>query len=379
MIGETVDRAYQENLSSISVRPDINAEMGEDLSIVFSPLHGTGLTPVMEGFKRWGFKNVTIVSEQAKPDPEFSTVVSPNPEEHEAFTLAIQYGEKENADILLATDPDADRMGVAVKDSRGDYRVLTGNQTGALLLDYLLSQKKETGELPENGVVLKTIVTSEIGRTIADHYGLETVDTLTGFKFIGEKIQEYEETGSKSFLFGYEESYGYLIGDFVRDKDAVQACLMISEAAAFYKKQGMSLYEGLLDVFKRYGFYQEGLESLTLKGKEGTEQINGILSSFRKTPPEEIAGIKVISIEDYQLSEKIDMPDSIKSEIVLPKSNVLKYFLEDGSWFCLRPSGTEPKIKFYFSVKGESQSLSETKLKKLKSAVMEKVKELIPV
>ncbi len=379
MIGETVDRAYQENLSGLSVRPDINDEMGDKLNIVYTPLHGTGLMPVMEGFKRWGFKNVSIVSEQAKPDPEFSTVKSPNPEEHEAFSIAMQYGERENADLLLATDPDADRMGVAVKNHKGEYQVLTGNQTGALLLEYLLSQKKRNGDLPQNGMILKTIVTSEIGREIAKAYGMQTLDTLTGFKFIGEKIQEYEETGSNTFMFGYEESYGYLAGDFVRDKDAVQACLLISEAAAFYKKQGLSLYEGLMEVFNTYGYYMEGLESLTLKGKAGTEQINDILSAFRNTPPKEVAGIKVSTIEDYKLSERVDMPDCRKSEITLPKSNVLKYFLEDGSWFCLRPSGTEPKIKFYFSVKGDSKSQSEAKLKKLQDSVMVKVKELIPV
>lgn len=378
-IGETVDKAYQEQLLSIRIRPEIIKEMQDELNIVFSPLHGTALQPVMDGFKNWGFNRVTVVEEQATPDPEFSTVKSPNPEEHEAFTIAIEYGKEQNADILLATDPDADRMGVAVKNNHGEYQVLTGNQTGALLLHYLLSQKKASGELPDNGVVLKTIVTSEIGRAIADHFKLETVDTLTGFKFIGEKIQEYKETGDKTFLFGYEESYGYLIGDFVRDKDAVQACLLISEVAAFYKKEGKTLYEGLTGLFEAYGFYLEGLESMTLKGKTGTEQIQHIMSSFRSNPPNQAAGLTVVSCEDFDLSTRTEHGKAEAVQISLPKSNVLKYFLEDGSWFCLRPSGTEPKIKFYFSVKSDDPKSSETKLTALKHAVMEKVKVLLPV
>ncbi|MGP4082347.1 phospho-sugar mutase [Pseudalkalibacillus sp. R45] len=372
IVGEEIDRPYNEKLIGISVDPALIKEQ-EDLKIVFTPLHGTANIPVRRGLESLGFKNVTVVSEQEKPDPEFSTVKSPNPEEHAAFELAIQYGEREGADVLIATDPDADRVGVAVKDDQGKYVVLTGNQTGALILNYLLKQKKKQGTLPENGVVLKTVVTSEIGRTIAKKYGLATVDTLTGFKFIGEKMGEYERSGEYEFLFGYEESYGYLIGDFVRDKDAVQACLIAAEVAAYYKSKGMTLYEGLIEVFEEYGYYQEGLESLTLKGKKGAEQIQEILSTFRKQPPSEFGGIPISVIEDYQNRERLLVKSTETEEIVLPPSNVIKYTLEDGSWVCLRPSGTEPKIKFYFGVQSSTLEASKEQLANIKKDVIDKV------
>ncbi|WP_078549327.1 phospho-sugar mutase [Litchfieldia alkalitelluris] len=375
MIGEEIDSAYTEKLKTISLNPTLSKEV--DLHIVFTPLHGTANKPVRLGLEALGYENIKVVEEQELPDPNFSTVKSPNPEEHAAFELAIRDGLEVNADLLIATDPDADRLGIAVKDSNGEYVVLTGNQTGAILLHYILSQKKEKGILPENGVVLKTIVTSEIGREIAKSYGLVTIDTLTGFKFIGEKIKEYEQTGQYTFQFGYEESYGYLIGDFARDKDAVQAALLGVEVAAFYKKKGMSLYDALLAIFAEYGFYKEGLESLTLKGKEGAEQINNILATFRSTPPTEIAGKKVVSVEDYKASERTDLLVGNKQNIDLPKSNVLKYFLEDGSWFCLRPSGTEPKVKFYFGVKGNSLEHSEETLKEISGDVMKQIHDLI--
>ncbi|MFC6600861.1 hypothetical protein ACFQDF_02000 [Ectobacillus funiculus] len=271
----------------------------------------------------------------------------------------------------MATDPDADRLGIAVKDLEGEYTVLTGNQTGALFLEYLLSQKKEKGVLPANGVVLKTIVTSEIGRAIAKAYGLDTIDTLTGFKFIGEKIKEYETTGQYVFQFGYEESYGYLIGDFVRDKDAVQASIFGVEVAAYYKKRGMTLYEGLMEVFEKYGFYREGLKSLTLKGKDGAEQIAALLTSFRNDSPAAFGEYAVAISEDYKTSIRTE--NGKTEDILLPKSNVLKYYLEDGSWVCLRPSGTEPKVKFYFGVKGTSLADSQQKLEQVSAAFMEKV------
>ncbi|MBO9128824.1 phospho-sugar mutase [Bacillus sp. 165] len=374
MIGSDIDAAYVEKLQTISVNPELAGEVGKDLKIVFSPLHGTANMPVRMGLEALGYKNVTIVKEQELPDPNFSTVKSPNPEEHEAFTLAIKYGKEIDADILVATDPDADRLGVATKNLEGEYIVLTGNQTGALFLDYLLSQKKEKNLLPANGIVLKTIVTSEIGREIATAYGLETIDTLTGFKFIGEKIKQYNTTREYVFQFGYEESYGYLIGDFVRDKDAVQATLMAVEVAAYYKKRGMTLYQGLLEVFEKYGFYREGLQSLTLKGKDGAEQIAKLLSSFRKQAPTEIAGHSVTVVEDYKTSVRTTVEGKVE-EIKLPKSNVLKYYLEDGTWVCLRPSGTEPKVKFYFGVTGSSLEESEAKLQKTSAAFMEKVNE----
>ncbi|QNG59882.1 phospho-sugar mutase [Bacillus sp. PAMC26568] len=375
MIGEEIDSAYTDKLVTISVNPSLSEEV--DLKIVFTPLHGTANKPVRRGLEALGYKNVTVVKEQELPDPNFSTVKSPNPEEHAAFEYAIRDGQQGDADLLIATDPDADRLGVAVKNLEGEYVVLTGNQTGAILLHYLLSQKKEKGILPENGVVLKTIVTSEIGRAVAESFGLDTIDTLTGFKFIGEKINEYERTGKYSFQFGYEESYGYLIGDFARDKDAVQAALLSVEVAAYYKKQGKTLYQGLLDIFEQYGFYREGLESLTLKGKEGAEQIQSILASFRSNPPEMMGDKKIVTIEDYKAGTRYYTETKTTEEITLPSSNVLKYYLEDGSWFCLRPSGTEPKAKFYFGVKGDTLAESEQKLSEVTAALMKKVNELI--
>lgn len=371
IIGEEIDKPYTEELTSISVHPELSAEV--DVSVVFTPLHGTANKPVRRGLEALGYKNVTVVKEQELPDPDFSTVKSPNPEEHAAFEYAIKLGEEQNADILVATDPDADRLGIAVKNSEGNYTVLTGNQTGALLLHYLLSEKKKQGALPENGVVMKTIVTSELGRAVASSFGLDTVDTLTGFKFIGEKIKEYEKSGQYTFQFGYEESYGYLIGDFARDKDAIQAALLAVEVCAFYKKQGMSLYDALLSIFKEYGYYREGLKSLTLKGKQGAEQISAILTSFRNDPPKQMAGKQITQAEDYSTGKRTVFADHHEEDIDLPKSNVLKYFLEDGSWFCLRPSGTEPKVKFYFAVKGTSLQDSEQRLAALSEAVMKTV------
>lgn len=370
MIGSEIDNAYTEKLKTISINPELSKE---GIKVVFTPLHGTANKPVRNGLKAFGYENVTVVKEQELPDPNFSTVKSPNPEEHAAFELAINEGKKIDADILIATDPDADRLGVAVKDDKGEYVVLTGNQTGAILLHYILSEKKKQGILPENGIVLKTIVTSELGREIASSFGLKTVDTLTGFKFIGEKIKEYEETGEFKFQFGYEESYGYLIGDFARDKDAVQAALLAVEVCAYYKNKGITMYEGLMEIFEKYGYYREGLESLTLKGKEGAEQINNLLASFRSEPPTVVAGRKVTRIEDYKESIRTNVEEGQKEEITLPKSNVLKYFLEDGTWFCFRPSGTEPKVKFYFGTKGNSLEDSQNTLNSISSDVMEQV------
>ncbi|MEN2437702.1 phosphoglucomutase [Bacillus subtilis] len=375
IIGEDIDKVYTEKLASISVHPELSEEV--DVKVVFTPLHGTANKPVRRGLEALGYKNVTVVKEQELPDSNFSTVTSPNPEEHAAFEYAIKLGEEQNADILIATDPDADRLGIAVKNDQGKYTVLTGNQTGALLLHYLLSEKKKQGILPDNGVVLKTIVTSEIGRAVASSFGLDTIDTLTGFKFIGEKIKEYEASGQYTFQFGYEESYGYLIGDFARDKDAIQAALLAVEVCAFYKKQGMSLYEALINLFNEYGFYREGLKSLTLKGKQGAEQIEAILASFRQNPPQKMAGKQVVTAEDYAVSKRTLLTESKEEAIDLPKSNVLKYFLEDGSWFCLRPSGTEPKVKFYFAVKGSSLEDSEQRLASLSEDVMKTVDEIV--
>lgn len=373
IIGQEVDDAYAAELNNVIINKEMVKEVGKDLKIVFTPLHGTSNISVRRGLEEVGFTDVTVVKEQELPDPNFSTVKSPNPEEHAAFEYAIRDGEKVGADVLIATDPDADRLGVAVRNQDGEFQVLTGNQTGALMLDYLLSQKKENGTLPENGVVLKTIVTSEIGRTIAKAYGLDTVDTLTGFKFIGEKIKQYEESGQYEFQFGYEESYGYLIRPFCRDKDAVQSVLFACEVAAYYKSQGKTLYDGLLEVFKKYGFFREDLVSLTLKGKDGAEQIQKMMATFRENPPKEVAGLTVVAVEDYKESIITTLQDGNKEEIHLPKSNVLKYQLEDGSWFCLRPSGTEPKIKFYFGVQDDSLQNSEQKLLTIKEDIMNRL------
>ncbi|WP_338470546.1 phospho-sugar mutase [Niallia sp. XMNu-256] len=374
IIGPEVDQAYNQKLTTISENPTISDEV--DLKVVFTPLHGTGNIPVRDGLKALKYQHVFIVNEQELPDPEFSTVKSPNPEEHAAFKLAIQEGHKVNADLLIATDPDADRLGIAVRNDQGEYVVLTGNQTGALLLHYILTQKQEKETLPKNGVMIKTIVTSELGRKIADSFGVTTLDVLTGFKFIGEKIKEYETTGEYKFLFGYEESYGYLIGDFVRDKDAVQAAIMATEVSAYYKKQGKSLYDALMELFEQYGYFLEGLRSLTLKGKDGAELIQKILASFRAQPLQQLAGLEVTAVEDYLSSVKTEM-DGTEKPIELPKSNVIKYHFEDGTWVCLRPSGTEPKMKFYFSVTGSSLNESKEKLATVESQFMELVDQKI--
>jgi len=376
-IGENIDLAYIEKLKTIQLNRDVILNGGKDLKIVFTPLHGTAGQLVQTGLREFGFQNVYVVKEQEQPDPDFSTVKSPNPEEHEAFEIAIRYGKKYDADLIMGTDPDSDRLGIVVKNGRGDYVVLTGNQTGAILLYYLLSQKQEKGMLVRNSAVLKTIVTSELGRAIASDFGVETIDTLTGFKFIGEKIKEFKETGSHVFQFGYEESYGYLIGDFVRDKDAIQAALFAAEAAAYYKAQGKSLYDVLMDIYKKYGFYKESLRSITLKGKDGAEKIQAIMDAFRQNPPEEVSGIPVAITEDYLSQKRVDKAAGQTTPIHLPKSNVLKYYLADESWFCIRPSGTEPKCKFYFAVRGDSEAQSEARLRQLETNVMAMVEKIL--
>ncbi|WP_425270947.1 phospho-sugar mutase [Paenibacillus ferrarius] len=342
-LGEDVDQAYIEAVTAISQNPEVIKEISDDFRIIFTPLHGAGNVPVREVLKAVGFGQVRVVAEQEQPDAQFSTVKSPNPEEREAFTLAIAQAKEWNADIIIGTDPDADRMGAVVKDPNGEYVVLSGNQSGAIMVNYLLSSLKERGTLPTNGVVVKTIVTSEMGAVIANHYGIPTLNTLTGFKYIGEKMSQFEQSGEHTFVFGYEESYGYLAGDYARDKDAVIAAMLIAEAAAYYKKQGKTLYEVLQELYESFGYFLEKLESRTLKGKDGVEQIGRMVDAWRTNPPTEIGGTRVTALEDY-----------VKGVDGLPIENVLKFKLEDGSWFCLRPSGTEPKIKFYFAVKGST-------------------------
>ncbi|TGB01688.1 phospho-sugar mutase [Halobacillus salinus] len=369
-IDEKVDAAYMEKLKTVSIQPEVK----KDISLVFTPLHGTARDLVEKGLKQIGFSQVHIVEEQAKPDPEFSTVESPNPEEHQAFAVAIDQGKAIGADLLMATDPDADRLGVAVPDENGEYKVLTGNQTGALMLDYILEQSTN---LPDNGLLIKTIVTSEFGRVIADAHNTKTLDTLTGFKFIGEKIREYEETGEYSFLFGYEESYGYLVKDFARDKDAVQAAVLIAEVAAHWKNQGKTLLDALNDLYEKHGYFLEDLHSVKLEGKSGADTIKKIMDDFREADIKEVGGKKVISIEDYATTKRHYVQEGTQEEIDLPTSNVLKFILEDDCWFCLRPSGTEPKIKFYYGVKTDSKQASDDLLASLKSTVNERLHALI--
>ncbi|WP_091012969.1 phospho-sugar mutase [Paenibacillus amylolyticus] len=362
-LGENQDQAFVDTVASRSLsRELIQSGIGRDFKIVYTPLHGTGNIPVRRVLEQIGFEQVHIVAEQEQPDAEFSTVKSPNPEEREAFTLAMKLGESVGADILIGTDPDADRMGAVVKDNDGKYFVLSGNQSGAIMVHYLLSRLQETGTLPSNGAVVKTIVTSEMGAVIAEHYGAEVMNTLTGFKYIGEKMNQFEATGSHTFLFGYEESYGYLSGNYARDKDAVLASMLIAEAAAYYKSQGKTLYDVLQELYNQFGYFLEKLESRTLKGKDGVAQIQAKMTDWRSNPPQEVAGIAVKDVLDYSLG--LDG---------LPKENVLKFILADGSWFCLRPSGTEPKIKVYFAVRGENLEDAESRIERLVTTVMSRV------
>lgn len=372
IIGEDIDRKYIDRVKTLVQRKDLINKM-KDFKIVYTPLHGTGSMPIKRVLREIGFENLLVVPEQEVADSNFSTVKSPNPEEHDAFELAIKLAEKEKADIIIGTDPDCDRVGALVKDNEGKYQVLTGNQTGSLLIDYILSSMDN---IPENSVIVKTIVTSELGKAIAESYGVDTMDTLTGFKFIGEKIKEFQEKGDKNFLFGYEESYGYLAGTFVRDKDGVISSMLIAEMAAYYKSKNMSLLDALDGLYKRFGYYREDLVSIKLAGKEGLEKIKRIMDEFRNDPPLEIANTRVRILRDYLSGLARDIIEDIESPVDLPKSNVLHFTLEDGSWFAARPSGTEPKIKFYFSVVAESKEESESKLKEVKNIVLEKVENI---
>jgi phosphoglucomutase len=368
-LGEDMDQLYVEYVTSLSLQPDIIKKMANQFKVVFTPLHGTAFIPVRDVLSQAGFKQVHMIEEQTTFDPNFSTVSSPNPEEHEAFSLAIKYAMQYGADMIMGTDPDADRMGIVIQNPTGEYQVLTGNQTGALLLHYIISIKKERNQLTLKDTICKTIVTSEIGREIGKAYGLETLDTLTGFKFIGEKIKEFNEQGDRKFLFGYEESYGYLIGDEVRDKDAIQAVLLAAEMGAYYKSRGMSLYDALQELYQRFGYYREDLISITLKGKEGLNRINSILEYLRKNPPIRMAEKQVTISEDYQTQLRIFVLKEGEEEIKLPPSNVLKYYLEDGSWFCIRPSGTEPKLKIYIGVKADEGEEAHQKLLTLREGI----------
>jgi len=368
-IGREIDDIYIEKVKALRIREEID----KNIKIVYTPLHGTGNILVRRALDELGYNNVYVVKEQELPDSQFSTVKYPNPEDPQAFKLSIELGKQIDADILIGTDPDCDRVGVVVKDDKGEYIVLDGNQTGALLLDYILLGRQEKGLLPKNGVLVKTIVTSELGRVIAKHYGLETIDTLTGFKYIGEKIREFEESGEYSFQFGYEESFGYLTGTFARDKDAVVASMLICEMTGYYKKKGLNLYQALMKLYDRFGYYTEGLYSVTLEGIEGKEKITSIMESFREDYPKEIDGLKIRTVSDYKNRKSYDCNLSTSTEILLPEENVMKYVFNDNSWYALRPSGTEPKLKIYISANGDSQQEASRKLKAIEKEIMSRI------
>lgn len=353
-LDESADIAFIDAVKKQVINQNLINKVGKDLKIIYTPIHGTGNIPIRNVLDEVGFKNVSIVKEQELPDSNFSTVQYPNPEEKAVFDIAIEMAKKDGADLIIGTDPDCDRVGVVVKDNDGEYVVLNGNQVGSLLVNYVLSNRLDEIKTMNNPTIVKTIVTSELGAKIAKSYGVGCIDTLTGFKFIGEKIHEYENSNEDTFIMGYEESYGYLVGTHARDKDGVVSALLISEMAAYYYDKGMSLYDGLQEVYSKYGYFKEELKSITLKGIDGMEQIKSIMSYFRNTEVDEIADIKVIEIKDY----KNGIDD-------LPKSDVLKFILEDGTWIAVRPSGTEPKIKFYFGCNGENKVEVDNKLENI--------------
>ncbi len=347
-VGAEIDQVYIDANKTLSIHPEaVSAQ--KDLKIVFSPIHGTGITIVPKMLEAWGFENVTVVAEQATPDGNFPTVIYPNPEEEDAMALAKKKGEEVDADLVLATDPDADRVGIAVKNSQGQFQLLNGNQIGSLLIYYVLSAKSELKQLGANPYIVKTIVTTNLESEIAKHFGVPCYETLTGFKYIGELITDLGD--SAQYLVGGEESYGYLVGDLVRDKDAPNACAFLAEMTAYFKSKGRTVYEVLLDIYKEFGCYQEKLISLTKKGKAGAEEIQAMMSGLRNNLPKSLGGVQVKEIRDYQLSQATDMSTGEKTEITLPKSDVLQFITVDGDVISARPSGTEPKIKFYCSVK----------------------------
>lgn len=363
MIGKEVDEVYYQNVLNIQLNPEVNKE---DVTIVFSPEHGTANVPVKELYTRCGYKFIAV-EEQCNPDPDFSNTPTPNPEEKGAYEKAIEYAKANDADIILVCDPDADRMGVGVKHN-GEYQLLTGNQSGSVLIEYIFSQLVAKGKMPANPVMFNTVVTSDLGEKIANKYGVECEKTLTGFKFIGEKVAKYEVTNEKQYVFGYEESYGSLISPFVRDKDAPQACLMLAEAACYYKAMGKTLVDVLYDLYAELGFYEESQTSLTLAGQAGAMRIKEILSNLRTSNLAQIDGQAVIRFEDYKEAKIVE--NGVVSELCgFTKSDVLKYYLADGSWIAIRPSGTEPKCKFYYCIKGDSLADAHEKTIKYQAAI----------
>lgn len=376
VIGEEVDEAFDKNVLAQIVNPEVIKEQ-HDLKIVYTPIHGSGNKPVRRVLEKAGFENVTVVPEQELPDSEFTTVGYPNPENPAVFELAIKLAEKIDADIILGTDPDCDRVGAVVKTKDGSYTVLTGNMTGTLICNYICSQKAKLGTLPKNGALVSTIVSSEMTKAIAKKYNLAYFDVLTGFKYIGEKIKEFEQTGDYQYVFGFEESYGCLSGTYARDKDAVVASLLICEMAAYYKSRGMSLYDGLMELYDTYGVYKEIIHSITLKGIEGIENMKKIMDTLRKDAPSEIAGVKVTETRDYLEDKIVDVATGKVSPTNLPKSNVLYFTLADDTWFCVRPSGTEPKIKIYFGTKADTVENAEKKIATAQDGIMKVVNSVL--
>ena len=362
-IPDEVYTAFVEQVKSQSVL--FGEEVNKDVAIVYSPLNGTGLKPVTRTLKEMGYTNITVVKEQEQPDGNFPTCPYPNPEIKEAMALGMEYAKKCNADLLLATDPDCDRVGIAVKNKAGEYELLTGNQTGMLLLDYICSQRVKHGKMPADPVMVKTIVTMDMGEQIATHYGLRTINVLTGFKFIGEQIKFFEQTGSNNYVFGLEESYGCLAGTHARDKDAVVAVMCLCEVAAYCKKHNMTLWDMMVSMYEKYGYFKETQYTITMKGIDGARQIAEIMDKLRKNPPKAFGDLKVEKFRDYLNDVVIDMESGEKTTTGLPKSNVLYFELPDNAWCCARPSGTEPKIKFYMGVKGNSIEDAQAKVEKL--------------
>lgn len=370
-IGKEVDRFYLEAIRTVTIDPDLIDRQGRNLKIVFTPLHGTGQMMGEKALKQIGLKNVYFVEEQSKPDPDFSTVKSPNPEDPAAFELAIKKGTEVDADVLIATDPDADRLGLAVKTAKGQYEVLSGNQIAALMVEYIFKTHSKNETLPKNSVMLKSIVSSNLPSVIGDKYGVETINVLTGFKFIAEKIKEFEADRSKIFMYGFEESYGYLIQPFVRDKDAIQALVMVAEMAAYYKEQDYSLFDAIHQLYHEHGHYVEKTISVKMDGMEGTEKINEIMSGLRSQTPKKFGDIQVCMVEDFK--EQVRKKDATEEKIDLPPANVLKYTLADASWIAVRPSGTEPKIKFYISACDDSGVAVKEKIEAFEADIRSRI------
>ena len=373
VIGQKVDDAYIERLKSQVLHMDAIRQMAGELKIVYSPLHGTGNIPARRVLDELGFKHVYVVKEQELPDGEFPTVSYPNPESKEAFELGLALAKEVDADLVLATDPDADRLGVYVKDQQGEYHSLTGNMSGCLLADYEIGQRKELKGLPEDGALIKTIVTTNMADAIARPYGVRLIEVLTGFKYIGQQILGFEENHTGTYLFGFEESYGCLIGTHARDKDAIVATMALCEAAAYYKTQGKTLWDAMIDMYEKYGYYKDDIQSITMKGIEGLEKIQQIMESLRQNPPAEIAGYKVTAARDYKKDTITNLATGEVTATGLPSSNVLYYDLTDDAWLCVRPSGTEPKVKFYYGIKGTSLEDADQKSEAMGKAVLEMI------